>query len=39
MKLESFDIFSNRNVFEIYYISDNSTINNFLSQMENTCYQ
>ena len=31
MKLEKFRYFSNRNVFEIYYISDNSTINNFLN--------
>ena len=31
MKLEKFQYFSNRNVFEIYYISDDSTINNFLN--------
>ena len=31
MKLEKLQYFSNRNVFEIYYISDDSTINNFLN--------
>ena len=31
MKLEKFQYFSNRNVFEIYYISNDSTINNFLN--------